>query len=286
MSGLPSERDQGADRLIPQSQDNTPSLSAAHTRSRLKEFLASLVLAVFGVALLVGAFLLYPSTPGGSTPPITQVFINASSNIAIIKYQVVQRPGVAEVKISLEPYGSVPSGGVFVGLVVIPPDGTAFVDCQRSACSGGEWDGGLTLTSDNRFATAEFDVKASSFGVTYNGVTAAAAIPEMDIEGQVSDLVTLYTDYHIPSASSYDWSSYPTDAASNSTAEWDETLVHGDTAGRAVAGTNHAAQANDDTRTFIAGALLGLAGAAVLAAVIEALHVRDWAEFRALRSKL
>jgi hypothetical protein len=46
---------------------------------------------------------------------------------------------------------------------------------------------------------------------------------------------------------------------------------------------NHAAQKADDAKTFIAGALIGLAGAAILTAAVEALHVRDWDALRALR---
>jgi hypothetical protein len=258
-------------------------VTAADKRSRLKEILAPLVLAVLGLALLVGAFLLYPSTTESSTPAFDYVFIDANANISYVNYQVIQYPGVAQVKISVQPYGSLPSHA-FAALMVDPPFGTAFVDCPRSACSGGSWQERLTLTSDKLLYTAEFGVKASSFGVTSNGVTAAAAIPAIDLIGSVGHFVPVYTNYDLPSASSYDWSSYPTYAVSNSTAEWVETLGPGDTPGRAVTGINHVAQTNDGTRTFIAGALLGLAGAAILAAVIEALHVRDWAEFRALRS--
>lgn len=285
MSGIPGFSGQGADRPAPQPQDNALPLAAAHKRSRLKEILAPLILAVLGLALLVGAFLLYPSTTESSTPAFTQVDIDVDSNINAIEYQVIQRQGEAEVKISLEPYGRLPSGGTAVGLLVQPPYGTAFVDCPRSVCYEGVWTGHMLLTSDNRYSTAEFRVKASNLGVTSNGVTAAAAIPGIYLTGPVDDTVGLYTSYSLPSASSYDWSSYPTDTVSNSTAEWEETLGPGNTAGRAVVGINHVAQTDDDTRTFIAGALLGLAGAAILAAVIEALHVRDWAEFRALRSK-
>jgi hypothetical protein len=286
MSGIPGNRDQGADRPVPQPQDNTPSpLAAAGKRSRLKGIVAPLVLAVLGLALLVGAFLLYPSTTESSTPAFTQVTIGADSKLNAVEYKVIQRQGVAEVQISLEPYGRLPSGGAAAGLVVEPPIGTAFVDCPKSHCRKGVWTTGMLLTSDKRSTTAKFRVKASNFGVTSNGVTAAAAIPVIYLHGPVGDLVTFYTDYSLPSASSYDWSSYPTYTVSRSAAVWDETLDPGNTAGRTVVGINHVAQADDDTRTFIAGALLGLAGAAILAAVIEALHVRDWAEFRALRSK-
>jgi hypothetical protein len=284
MSGIPAAQDQGADRPVLGAQDNSQRLAAADKRSRLKKSLAPLIMAVLGLALLGGALILYPSTPGGSTPDFTQVYVNANSDLGIIEYHVVQRAGTANVKISLEPYGPLPRFPA-AGVVVIPPVGTVFVDCPRSDCHGGEWTVGLRLTSDHQFSSAEFRMKARSFGVTYNGVTAAAAIPEVNLSGRPTAPVTLYTYYHVSAASSYDWSSYPTWSASKSTAVWRENLNSGDNSGRAVTGTNHVAQANDDTRTFIAGALLGLGGAAILAAVIEALHVRDWDTLRTLRSK-
>jgi hypothetical protein len=119
-------------------------------------------------------------------------------------------------------------------------------------------------------ATTHVFVKAHNFGVTFNGVTAAAAIPEVLSKG-----ASLITSYHIPSASSYDWSSYPTAFLSSSGATWDEALISGDTVGWVASGINHIAQANDDSTTFIAGALLGLAGGAILSAVQEALHADD-----------
>ena len=45
--------------------------------------------------------------------------------------------------------------------------------------------------------------------------------------------------------------------------------------GRAAVGINHAEQTTDDNKTFVAGALIGLAGGALLSAVQEALHAND-----------
>ena len=122
-------------------------------------------------------------------------------------------------------------------------------------------------------------MKAPNFGVASNGVTVAAAIPEIAFTG--SKGANLIATYHIPSADNYDWSSDPPSTLSNSGAAWTEAVLpgsiynSGDTAGRVASGINHTAQANDDTKTFIAGALLGLAGGALLSAVQEALHASD-----------
>ena len=82
---------------------------------------------------------------------------------------------------------------------------------------------------------------------------------------------------------SYDWSSFPTSAINNSDAAWTiatTSSVSGrqavaSTPGRVAVGINHARQASDNDKTFVAGALLGLAGGAILSAVQEALHARD-----------
>lgn len=122
-------------------------------------------------------------------------------------------------------------------------------------------------------ATADFFVKAHSFGVTSNGVTASAAIPEVLYQGPGK--LTLLASYNIPSAASYDWSSFPIAAAKDFTALWQQNLVGGDTPGRVAVGINHAGQARDDDKTFLAGALVGLAGGALIAAAQEVLNARD-----------
>ncbi|HTT54474.1 MAG TPA: hypothetical protein VMH35_24035 [Streptosporangiaceae bacterium] len=287
MSDILATRTPEPDRRVAGPQDISQPIAAADKRPRLKKTLAPLILAVFGLAQFVAAFILYPSTPEGSTPDFAQVFINTNASLGIIQYEVAEHAGIAKVTISLEPFGKLPHSAT-VGLVFTPPVGTTFVDCPRSDCSDGSWDTGLNLSSDRQFATAEFKVKARSFGVSHNGLTAAAAIPEIDLTSSNSNPapVTMYATYHFSAASSYDWSSYPTWAVSKSTAVWMENVPNnGDTAGREVAGTNENAQTGNENRTFAAGALLGLAGAAILAAAIEALHVRDWDGLRGLRPK-
>jgi hypothetical protein len=59
------------------------------------------------------------------------------------------------------------------------------------------------------------------------------------------------------------------------TAQWQQDVASGDTPGRVAVGINHSAQTRDDIKIFIAGALLGIAGGAIIAAVQEAMHLRD-----------
>lgn len=56
---------------------------------------------------------------------------------------------------------------------------------------------------------------------------------------------------------------------------WAEDSSDGGTQSRVASGVNHDAQAHDDLMIFLAGAVVALAGAAVLAAIQEALHAGD-----------
>ena len=85
----------------------------------------------------------------------------------------------------------------------------------------------------------------------------------------------LLVAYGVPSAANYDWSSFPTTVADNFVAVWQEDLINGDIPARSAVGVNHAQQKSDENRTFLAGALLGLAGGAIVAATQEALHAND-----------
>ena len=126
-----------------------------------------------------------------------------------------------------------------------------------------------------------FTVNVADFGMSFNGTTASAAIPKISFLGPGTPQVGV--KYPIPSASSYDWSSFPTTTVTSSYAVWTTATVPSaigeqkaaSTPGQVVVGINHARQATESDKTFAAGALLGLAGGAILSAVQEALHARD-----------
>jgi hypothetical protein len=266
MSSTPTEHDGGADHSAPRPPDGPPLLTAARKRSRRKKILTPLVLAVLGLALLGAAFILYPRPAESPAPDPTLLAITAPSTtvasyIGEISYTVDQvRPDVARLTVSLE-VDVRGYGGVKALLGVTPPAGTTLLDCSHLSCDGKTWAKRLSFKFPG-VATVRFFVKAHNFGVTSNGITAAAAIPEVLFAG--SKGANLTVTYHIPSASSYDWSAYPPSTLSNSGATWDETVLPGniynggDTVGRVASGINHTVQANNDTKIFIAGALLGL----------------------------
>jgi hypothetical protein len=272
----------------PAGQPSEPSghtllLPTAHKRSRRKEIIAPLALAILGLALLMGAFKLYPTTTERPTPAFTHLYISSASRLEGIIYRVDPvGHGKAMMTIELRLAGNLPPGGAFAGVAVSSPPGMTFVDCSGPSCKEHSRNIGLTFKRNGGAITAlaAFPLKTHNVGVNYNSVTASAAIPE--IVYQAHGKPTLYVGYHIPSASTYDWASYPPFSTDGYNTVWDEAVAPGDTIARAAVGIDHAAQAKDDNKIFLAGALFALAGGAILAAVPEALHARDWAALRHL----
>lgn len=301
MSGLPSAQSPSpasreADSTAPGSPAPAPhgvppAQGRQPRRKRRKQILAPLALAALGVALLLLAIVNYPvAATGLRAPPFSRLALSAGFPIALIGVKVIQvSPAVAEMKIEVElPAGTLaaPAGTPPAALVVTPPLGTAFQSCPAPFCrvirgtspgtSASIWGKTLAFRYSGGLAaaaTADFFVRASNFGVAYNGISASAAIPEFIYRGQGTPM--LVTAYNIPSAATYDWSSFPTAGVNNRTATWQEDLAGGDTPGRVAVGISPSGQAHHDIQTLILGTLLGLAGAAILSAIQEALHIGD-----------
>lgn len=284
MPETPTAQSPAPESPPPGPEGDPPPLPAAGKRSRRK-VLTPLALAVLGLALFLLAIILYPPATGVRAPPYSRLGISAKFPIALIGLNVLQvSPTVAEMKIDVKlPAGvaAPPAGAPPAELVVAPPLGTVFRNCPAPFCKilpgvlpGSLWGVPLAFSpvGSTGQATANFFVKASSFGVAFNGTNASAAIPEVLYQGVGKPM--LLVAYQIPSAASYDWSSFPTAAVSDTTATWQEDLVRLDTPGRAAVGISPAGQANHDRLALFAGTLLGIAGGALVAAVQEALHGR------------
>lgn len=281
MSGTSSAEGPESDRPTPEPQTDVTPSSAGHRPSRWKRSLKPVVLAVLGLGLFLWALWLYPSGATDTTsPPYTRLGISAAFPLGVIHYNVYQTsPAVAEIQISIGlPGGKLgrPANSEHVQVEVAPPPGIAFRDCRAPACTVSRpyslWSRRLVFGSATE-VTATFPVKARSFGTAYNSVSASAAIPDVIYQGPGTP--TLLAGYQIPSGGSYDWSSFPTLSAGNGYALWEEPLTNGHTPARVAVGINHARQTSENNETFFAGALLGLAGGAIVSAVQEALPASD-----------
>lgn len=266
-----------------------PPLPAAAKRPRLKSLGMPLALIAVGLVLLIFGIVLYPRRTVDPAPATTQLFVDSNCPLFGIVYavgSVQDHPGISQVtvRLVLQP-SSLPSTKPCAenpaGLSVQPPDGIKVLDCSR--CYGRSRVG-LSFPPGRREADYAFFVRASSFGVASNGLTALAALPQVVYLGQGTP--ELFALYQVPSVSSYDWSDPPAKVTkSKSAITWDEPVASGETPGRVEVGTDQAAQASDTLKTFLAGGLIALAGAAILTAITEAVHTRDWEVIRALRSK-
>jgi hypothetical protein len=277
-------KNQGPESPAPAAQDDPPAPGAGQ-RWWQKPGLRPIVLFAIGLALLLISFLLYPRTTELPSPAFPRLALSTTFPVAFIDYSVVQvSPAVAEMKISVVlPTGTPgpPAGAPPASLAVAPPFGIGFRDCHPLACivkgngitSASVWAERLTFRPVNsaETATADFFVKAGSFGVTSDGVNASTAIPEVLYKGLGQPMMLVL--YHVRSASSYDWSNSQAAEVTSTTAQWQQDIAGSDTPGRAAVGVDHAAQTSDGIKTFIAGALLGIAGGAIIAAVQEAMHL-------------
>ena len=261
--------------------DSTGGASSAvrHKRAALEVILTPIVLFLIGSALIVVAFELYPRPKTPLTPAFATLIIAApNAQLANVNYTISPvSSSRTKVNVTLALLSNRAHGKIAVVDLDLP-SGMAFTNCSRGDCSKKEED--LSFQT-GRPAEAGFTVFVNNknMGVSNNNLTASVAIPE--VYYTTSQPPILFTTYHINSANSYDWSSFPPKYLYKSSAIWDEPLVPGDTVGRVVEATDHTAQSKDDNRIFIAGALIALGGAAILTALIEAVHAHDWAELRA-----
>ncbi len=244
----------------------------------------SLVLLLLAAVLTGITAALYPTTRESPTPVYAQLEIVSLRQVFLIQYSVYQvSPTIAkmDVEVKLPASAAAPPAGTPVAeLVVFPPIGVSFTTCPAKACESvrdsiSSWKVSLTFhtisdpTGLFPTAFADFYVHARSYGDTYNSVTAAAAVPAVIYSGPGTPL--FQTQYEIPQASSYDWSSFPVEFANGTFATWSQPVAGGQLAGRDAVGIDYANQSREGYYTFLAGAILGLAGGAVLTALQEAL---------------
>jgi hypothetical protein len=262
-----------------------------------KKILTPIVLALIGGVLFFSAIVLYYSSPGEPSP-VSFVTLEMKSpfEFAKIEYVVDQvSPSVAEIDVRIAlPFGKRPppvkasaAKAPAQYFILFLPPGIAFRTCPAGFCtfSRGQdqyrWAEILrfkTISSEGQsptgMAQATFFVRAHDFGYTSNSITALAAIPQVFYLAQGSPtLTTVYEN--AAAASSYDWSAFPTESINGTKAVWDEPVTGGATQGRVAIGINHASQTKENNKAFFAGALIGLAGGALLSAVQEALHAND-----------
>ena len=267
------------------------SAPMTHGRPRLKKLLIPLVLFALGVLLAVlGYFVVYPTPETGIPSPSYSHITIATSvpirSVAVRIGKVDEATGSVSnfsVWVFLPDDASIPPVKSKEALTVQLPTGADFHDC--ASCVNDFWPFPIESFATEKLvfqkwysllvAKVSFKVTPSDFGVSFYDIDAYAAIPEITLKGpRLGQFPQVTTIFSIPSASSYDWSSFRPQAAGNSTVTRTGILpISNATTGRTTVGIDHAREANDSTLAFFAGALIGLAGAAILSAAQEALHI-------------
>ncbi|HEV2375605.1 MAG TPA: hypothetical protein VGS19_26010 [Streptosporangiaceae bacterium] len=240
-----------------------------------RKYLGSAIFGVVGLVLLVSAWLAYPPPETGiATPAYPTLVITTYQAMASVVYSVQPVHSATELRVTFRLFSPLPS----VTPGPLPP--MAEIDLPPGARFPGQpgYITALPMPLDfgsGTTATVVFLVGGHSFNADSNGVNAYAALPEVRYQvppGSVGfEPPTLWARYQIPSAASYDWSSFRPAMYDRSGPEWEEFLTRysGDTAARTALGIDHTRQASDADWTFVAGALLGLGGGAVLSALQE-----------------
>ena len=277
---VPVDHARRQDRSSPASPQTTqPPPSILRNRSRRKKIWTPVALAVAGLALFFGAVKIFPSRPELPTPPysIASIFTNYHGVLALNIYISQRSPSIATITFSAN---VLPYANAYATVNYSLPGNATPLKCSPSCgTSRIALSDGWTFTMDFKSGANDRDtllVKTDgTLGYTANGVTASAALPELQLDGPSGQTADMFIQYNIPSADSYDWSASPTFQTTGDSATWNEELTDGGLPTSTAVGTNHANQAKDNRNTFLAGALVGLAGGALLSAVQEALHAND-----------
>jgi hypothetical protein len=256
---------------------------------------------------VVGAALLYPHRTAVYRPGPLSVIVKLSdadvATAAAASVQMWVKPTatahvfdmtfVAVYHGTKAAVGAHPVGGV---TILLPPEAHAMNCAQTNAggehCSKGP--GPLNDVTDLIYATAlgendwsatlKFTINSPALVWSSNGLIAEAQLPVVkgfSYQGSVPHAALnadtpVTVSYELPSASNYDWTGGPppNTVSSYVGAWWTESLQALSTP-IAVSGTDTSSASNDTIRTLIAGTFLGIAGAALVAAIQELVHRRD-----------
>jgi len=281
-----------------ESQSRHPRQSHRKRLSKYVRFGPSIILTLVGLGLLIVAFLLLPNQSQSPTPSSPIIYINTSLPIDYLKYQVnVEGPSKYQLSLLLETSSTNASGGNDATVDISIPPGWQFGECVRLGLSGcqrrpvsgsmgglpgsaGEWTTEVGSTNTGPLDLA-ITIMGTDFGYTANDVQESVAMPNVKFSNSVNcEMDVVYVG--LSGTESYDWSSFPTTLNTTAYISWIEEVMNGIVPARSAVGINHAAQSQDDHYTFIAGALVGVAGGALIGALQEIMHV--WTDdFRAAR---
>lgn len=260
----------------------------------IRRLIILLGLLLIGLVTGIWAIALFPSRPQVVTSASFLMGLDNEANLNEI-FLIITPEGQSTEDIELSASASVGSSALppsrTGGLVTLFfPEKVVIKKCPTSAICQNEpakslAEIGMRATlhknSTGGYTTGDYSFVVSNahFGFSSNGEFATAALPTVLGQGPATADQILFVSYRAHDAAAYNWS-VPPFALTAGRVGWSEPLtVSPSSALTAVAqpseitGINYAAEARDNRDTFISGILLGVAGAAAIAAAQEGLHL-------------
>jgi hypothetical protein len=272
------------------SEQNRRGVSSAGNHPRRRRMPIPLILAIIGLALLPLAAWLLPGTDQQLAPQ--QAFVSITSDVPIqtALYQVDNEgPSLYLLIINLQASVYPDPANDHMELKVLLPPGLQFKPCSspNSQCIGNpilsadsSQGPGVQATWQNlgfnhpyEYAEAQIMVQGQDFGYATNRTEESVSLPELYINHGSDNFPLSVTYWGLPSPQKYDWSSRPPSEETRSYSIWTEEVAGGYQPPEMAVGVDHSAQDQESTDTFLAGAIVGVAGAALIGALQEFLHL-------------
>jgi hypothetical protein len=223
-----------------------------------------------GILLGVVGYLLIPSEGNVATPAYTAITFSTTAKLSNISFIVYQpKPSTENVVVEASMDGNTPHATASVSLYL--PPGVKFQNCH-SGCNNHAYypnaTGNLVFKGTN--GQDSFAVASPHLAWTGDETQVTAVLPDVTFQGSGEPEMFVY--YPITNAVDYDWDSLPDAYANKSQVAWGEPIINDHAPEKVATGINHKAQQSIANLTFLAGALVGAAAAAIIGAFQEALR--------------
>ena len=253
--------------------------------SRLRRFRTAIVLSVVFVLLVIVAYQLYPRRPPVSRPPLYSLVVRQYVPLTALQVEVTEKPaGHYQLMFTVVVGKDTGSAKRSVSITFQPSEKVQHLSCVPSvACSATMRKGQQSIAVRPRgfnkapgayyYTLPEISFVSTHFAWDANGLQLEATVPTVSVlgcpKGCLGASLQVQTTYGILDGSSYTFSGGPPPSSVQpSSVAWTIPVAQLATP-NTVSATNLSAADRDTLKTFAAGAILGIAGGALVGAVQE-----------------